>query len=297
MPTVADAIALYLPLADGQKWSSGKRASLARVRRHLGRRNLKTLDRGKLVQWAMTEYPGRPGTAVHMLKTLAGCLSWIDDAMLMDVAHPTAPKDAVRVLARAGAYRPRKRNPGRITEKMIARIMAHWHSAIPPVFLLFLIDTPIRSGELCRIRWADTDLDPLAPAMLIRNRKDPHQKAGNDQLVPLLGRSCEILHATAQRDGRIFPHPRATLYKAFKRASRAAGYELRLHDLRHEGITRLSAAGFTQPEIMAVTGHKSTQTLLRYTHISPADIHRRAADLMPDAPTLNPPQTHTRRLI
>ena len=51
-------------------------------------------------------------------------------------------------------------------------------------------------------------------------------------------------------------------------ASRAAGLtDIRLHDLRHEGITRLFDRGWTIPQVAVVSGHKDWNTLRRYTHI------------------------------
>ena len=42
----------------------------------------------------------------------------------------------------------------------------------------------MRQEELCAITWAD--LDAAKRMVTVRDRKDPRQKAGNDQRVPLL---------------------------------------------------------------------------------------------------------------
>src|SRR5215831_10607941 len=43
--------------------------------------------------------------------------------------------------------------------------------------------------------------------------------------------------------------------------------DLRFHDLRHEGISRLFEMGKTIPQAAAVSGHRSWTSLKRYTHI------------------------------
>jgi integrase len=42
---------------------------------------------------------------------------------------------------------------------------------------------------------------------------------------------------------------------------------LRFHDLRHDGISRLFELGKTIPQAACVSGHRSWVSLRRYTHI------------------------------
>ena len=48
--------------------------------------------------------------------------------------------------------------------------------------------------------------------------------------------------------------------------------DLHLHDIRHEGISRLFEAGLDIPRVAMISGHKSWTTLKRYTHLKPADV-------------------------
>lgn len=43
--------------------------------------------------------------------------------------------------------------------------------------------------------------------------------------------------------------------------------DLHFHDLRHEGVSRLFELGWTIPHAASVSGHRSWQSLKRYTHI------------------------------
>jgi len=44
--------------------------------------------------------------------------------------------------------------------------------------------------------------------------------------------------------------------------------DLRLHDLRHEALSRLSDAGLNTIELAHISGHKTLGMLSRYTHPS-----------------------------
>lgn len=49
---------------------------------------------------------------------------------------------------------------------------------------------------------------------------------------------------------------------------------LRLHDLRHEATSSLSEKGLTPTEVSTMTGHKTPNTLKRYTHLDVTAIAR-----------------------
>jgi len=64
------------------------------------------------------------------------------------------------------------------------------------------------------------------------------------------------------------PYSTDAISAAFTRACKILGIEdLRFHDLRHEGISRLFEMGRTIPQVAAVSGHRSWTSLKRYTHI------------------------------
>jgi integrase len=78
-------------------------------------------------------------------------------------------------------------------------------------------------------------------------------------------------------DQRIFPYSPFSVSKLFTQACRDAKIEdLRLHDMRHEGTSRLFEAGWDIPEVAMVTGHRSWAHLKRYTNLKPTDIARKA---------------------
>src|SRR5271156_2307628 len=118
------------------------------------------------------------------------------------------------------------------------------------------------------------------------NRKDPREKKGNDQRIPLLAVSGydamalieEQVDLRTNRENRIFPYNHRSAGTAFRRACRDLKIEdLHFHDLRHEGTSRLFEAGFRIEQVSLVTGHKDWKMLRRYTHLRPETLHDLAA--------------------
>lgn len=136
-----------------------------------------------------------------------------------------------------------------------------------------LMQSAFRRGEIFRITW--DDLDAQRALVLVRDRKDPRKKQGNDELVPLIGDALDIINRQPRGspDNRIFPYLPGTVSKYFKWACDAKDIaDLHLHDLRHEATSSLFEAGWDIPEVAAVTGHKDWRNLKRYTNLDPADV-------------------------
>lgn len=75
-------------------------------------------------------------------------------------------------------------------------------------------------------------------------------------------------------DPCIFPCNRSSVGAAFIRMCKAPAIEdLRFHDLRHEGISRLFEAGYQIQEVAMVFGHKSWGSLRRYTNQRLESLH------------------------
>ena len=145
----------------------------------------------------------------------------------------------------------------------------------------FALATGMRLGEICRLQIEDVDRE--ARTVVIRDRKDPRNKAGNDQVVPLLPEAWAIVEAKmAERtEGSIFGVADASVSTAFTRACTALEIEnLHFHDLRHRATAQFFRMGLDIPRVALLTGHKTWAMLRRYTSIKPADVH---AALAPNA--------------
>ncbi len=137
----------------------------------------------------------------------------------------------------------------------------------------FAIATAMRAGEIITLKWVD--LNESDRTITIRDRKHPQEKKGNDQEVPLLGDAFDIVMSQPRIDDRIFPVTNGTISTLFPRACLALGVEdLRFHDLRHEGVSRLFEQGYRIEQVALISRHRDWKMLARYTQIKAKDLHR-----------------------
>lgn len=95
--------------------------------------------------------------------------------------------------------------------------------------------------------------------------------------VPLLGEAWEIVMRQKRTSKFIFPFNEKSISVAFVQVKDKLGIEdLRYHDLRREGASRLFEAGFSIEEVAQVTGHKNLNTLWQvYTELYPKSLHEK----------------------
>jgi integrase len=138
----------------------------------------------------------------------------------------------------------------------------------------FAVFSTRRMEEILRIAWAD--LDEAGSRVLVRDMKDPKEKSGNHIWCELPPEALQIVQAQPRSDDRIFPASVDAVGAAFTRACQFVGISdpdrpdelnLHFHDLRHDGISRLFEMGRNIPQVACVSGHRSWNSLKRYTHI------------------------------
>ena len=130
----------------------------------------------------------------------------------------------------------------------------------------FAIFSTRRLDEITRIRWAD--LDESGSRILVRDMKNPGEKAGNDVWCDLPSEALRIIRSTPRGAGAIFPYSTEAIGAAFTRACKMLAIaDLHFHDLRHDGVSRLFELGLNIPQVAAVSGHRSWSSLKRYTHL------------------------------
>lgn len=160
-------------------------------------------------------------------------------------------------------------------DKLRGWLRLHSKSLTPDIFD-FILDSCFRPpSEICRLRWDDVSMEDKT--ILIRDRKDPRRKIGNNMTVPLFGRCMEIIARQPRINEFIFPVNGKSWSSIFPRACRELGIQdLHLYDLRHEAITRLvESAKYSFQEMMLVTGHKDPKQLMRYTQLQAKNLHGR----------------------
>jgi integrase len=201
-------------------------------------------------------------------------------AAVHGVVVSTEPIDLARIalgrLGLVGKGDERDRRPTQDElDRIVSALEANIRQQIPVGRIIrFAVATAMRQDEIARVEWRD--FDASGRMLLIRNRKDPRKKKGNDQRIPLLDVSgydaCKIIEEQGRfsniREGRIFPYNGRSVGAAFRRQCRDLKIvDLHFHDLRHEGTSRLFEAGFSIEQVALVTGHKDWKMLRRYTHL------------------------------
>ena len=58
---------------------------------------------------------------------------------------------------------------------------------------------------------------------------------------------------------------------------RAGLPDLRLHDLRHEAVSRFFEYGLSVLEVALISGHRDPRMLSRYTHLRPENVAEKLA--------------------
>ncbi|WP_310606710.1 integrase [Buttiauxella brennerae] len=227
-----------------------------------------------------------PATVANNMASLSAVLNNANTLFGIP-ANISAFNDARQYMQRNGIIGDSSKRNRRPTTEEIDQILAELkikearaYSGAPfSDIFMFSILTCMRVGEVCRIRWSD--VDDATKSVLVRDRKDPRKKVGNHMVVPLMGGAWEILKAQPEKSELIFPYRSQNISLAFFRVKKELGIEdLRYHDLRREGASRLFEMGFSVEEVAQVTGHKNLQTLWTvYREIYPQTLHDRFEEL------------------
>ncbi|SFL44549.1 site-specific integrase [Shimia aestuarii] len=254
---------------DSGNWSETKSNMVRRTAELFGDMRVDELTLASIKKVVTTTELYSASTCRVVLQTLAGALRHARIGWGM-IVPSEAVKDAQKALEKTGHLSKPEERDRRITPEEEAALVEHWVSnLVPSDVVAFLIDTPIRSGEMCALTRDDIE----GGIITIRDRKDPTKRHRIDR-VPLVGRSAEIMERRLRGDTlRPFPFSQARVYDAIQSAAAAAGLDdLHVHDLRHEGISRLFAAGWQVPHVALITGHKRWETLKRYTHVTAEEV-------------------------
>jgi integrase len=183
-------------------------------------------------------------------------------------------KDAVKVARRMGIISRSAQRDRRPTLEELDRLIGHFidrrkkaPEAMPMhKVIAFALFSTRRQEEITRIRWIDFQREHKR--VLVRDMKHPGEKIGNHTWVDLPDQAMQIIASMPKGKSEIFPYSTDAISANFTRACKLSDIDdLRFHDLRHEGISRLFEMGWNIPHVAAVSGHRSWISLKRYTHI------------------------------
>ena len=171
----------------------------------------------------------------------------------MQVRKPTKPRGRER----------------RITENELAQILAASESSELQAVVVLAVETAMRRNELASLKWEQIDLNKRV-AHLAKTKTDVPRD------VPLSNAAVKALESLPKKEsGPVFSLQAESMSQAFERAClphRANILDIRFHDLRHEGTSRLFEKGLNVMEVAAITGHQTLEMLKRYTHLRAEDL-------------------------
>jgi len=136
------------------------------------------------------------------------------------------------------------------------------HVPMYETFIQFQIMTAARRGEALGLMWQDIDFE-------CRSAYLAETKNGRPRKLPLREALLQKLESLPRTSSRVFTITDDLLSNAWGRICARAGIEdLHVHDLRHEGISRVAETSkFSLIDLQAFSGHRDVRMLLRYAHL------------------------------
>lgn len=264
--SVAEALTKYAeevsPTKKGERWEVVRCAKLARS--DLGKLRMDTIKTPDLAKWRDSRLkevgPASVRRELNLLRSVFRRAikewRWMDTNPVTDLEAPQSP--------------PSRRR--RITDDEAARmVLALGYDGGAPqnamqrtaLAFLFALETAMRSGEICGLRWADVGAKSV---------ELPRTKNGDRRDVPLSLRAREII--------ALLPRDRPTVFDlnngsrdTFWRAARARAViaNLTFHDSRAEAIWRLSKK-LDVMELARMIGHRDLKSLLIYYQTTASEL-------------------------
>jgi integrase len=273
-PTLANAIDRYIAESRRELGRTKKQVLKAIKAHEIADLECANICSQHIIEFAQTlAVSCKPQTVANYLSHLAAVFRIARPAWRYELDQQ-AMKDAFVVATRlglTGKSDARERRPtlseldlilGYFREKRIKTPQSSPMAAI----IAFAIFSTRRQEEIVQIEWRD--LDREGKRILVRDMKHPGEKIGNDVWCDLPDPALCIVEAMPRKSERIFPYSTDAVSAAFTRACKFLGVEdLHFHDMRHDGISRLFEMGLSIPRVAEASGHRSWQSLKRYTHL------------------------------
>ena len=128
--------------------------------------------------------------------------------------------------------------------------------------ILIALNTGMRQGEILKLKWDDVDFD--RNQIIVRDTKN-----GSNRVIVLANALRGALVNTHQTHETLFTITSSGLQQAFRKlTTRLQIRNLRFHDLRHEAISSFFEMGLSVPEVQLMSGHRTLDQLMRYSHAS-----------------------------
>lgn len=291
--TLSQAIDRYLDEVGENYARSKKRALLLVKKLDIANIPLTKITPSVIMEYVSSRKNGIPhlglkgiaaSTMKYELLTIKSVLSYADVMweMNLDMNAFNRASAKLRTTRQIASSNKRNRLPTddeliKLTEYFYTAWNKWPHKGYPMhIIMWFAIYSCRRQDEICRIKLKDYH----DTTCLVRDVKNPNGSKGNHKIF-LVSKKCkEMIDLALSNEYRekmlklgyseeyIFPLNSKTVSTLFTQACQLLGIEdLRFHDLRHEGCTRLAEQGCTIPQIQQVSLHDSWSSLQRYVSV------------------------------
>ncbi len=185
-----------------------------------------------------------------------------------------APTDNFRKLKPVEDSPPRILTPGEAKAFLkSSREIARGNDSMKvfPLAFSFILNTGLRSGELCNLTWNDIE---RKQNLLHVQAKDGWTPKTGPRSIPLNERALKVLSMLDSKSQWVFERhngqqlTQKTLQRALIRASRKAeiaGFT-KVHGLRHTFASYLEMKGVDRGTVAELLGHKNISTTRLYSH-------------------------------
>lgn len=277
-PMLRDLIDRYLKeLEEVKPVGRTKKSTLKAIgKRPLGALKASELDSQALINFArarIAEDGVSPATVMNDLVLLAGVFDIAIPAWGVKL-EPQEMEKAKSVCKKMGLIEKAEERTRVPTMDELEKLCVHFHDmarrrkwATPMLkIIVFAIFSTRRQEEITMIRWSD--LNEAESVQLVRDVKHPRKKIGNDQEARLVPEALALIKSMPRTHDQIFPYTTDAISAQFTRACDWLGIEdLRFHDLRRAGVTRLFEMGWNIPDVAKASLHRDWNMLRRYTNL------------------------------
>lgn len=166
----------------------------------------------------------------------------------------------------------------RFTPEEEARFMKCAPTQLLKDFVSFNLETAMRRGEILRLRPGDIiDIDHGKGIYI------PETKTHRPRIIPATKKALTVLERRPITNGLFFDIDGSVLSRSFKKACADANLlDKRIHDLRHEALSRLSALGLNTFQLMQISGHCDVRCLSIYVNGTISELAQKMATLSLD---------------
>lgn len=285
---LSEALDAYRETETHQKKGASQESAMLRMlaRTEMAKKRLRDVDVDDVVAFrdARLSAGKAPSTVRNNLNTLSAVFRWLIHEQKADtLVNPMAVlRGYKRGVPQPGDGRERRLLKGEeeaidaVLAEMPGPVGRQWRALFP-----LLLDTGMRLGEALSIRCGWLRLEYGFVVI-----PDKNSKNNTRRYVAISDRAYAHLLYLAEGeddDSSLWRFSAWTAKNVWRNEIRVAAgcLDLRIHDLRHEALSRMAARGADLKTLMRQSGHKTVAVLMRYLNPTPQE--QRAA-LFPETP-------------